>query len=844
MEHSVNDNVSRADQSDTPLLDTQGSKPGAPVEDSLTVGQANTTPRVRPRTLDGSKLGGEPSTAFATTRLVLNEARDATISSTTSPAAPPASPVAAIDATPLIAALPPVGTPDTSKAAHAAAATKRIGAITLTILIVCPLLIVASMAFLAFLWFSSRDNPTWRYIVVKDHLMTVVSGFGKVLETSLQFLVGTSCAMLASLLLEGFHVILRDVAAISATRTYGGSANLFMMLWKQIRGGGPPGTRNWYLILLCSLTTLVMLFSQTVTVILNTDIGLASLAGYQNTDSLAYGFRINETNIVVPASDYIEYHGSTWSKKPSVLPTFAEYSRPPVEQDGVSDTGVTLRAFLPYASQQIRQDLQSYSGRTTVIDTRVTCQVPDIQHVTVRAGDQLALIVEGGISATRKTPRLASDTFQWGPGDTSSTPPIIGSPIPISCIVPIGDVSKVAQKNRMVTSGWRSSLCQLPEGGTNATMFTGGLVSEFQDLAPLNMSDLWVSEASYNWGVAYLFLNVTEGSAYDWDAVVGAPANGSSGFAPPYYQERNEWRDYVFSNGNLILSTTLCYASFMTADLPVDITGSLNRFEPSMTFDFDSQTYIFPEVRAQMGQNASWSLSDRGILSLEPQRPSWLANSTDELPLLEPYIRDFANMKGPEQDGNDGNYSAVLLDKTTLTTETGALINPDPFFVAFFQDIVGNGGSVAFALQSMYTVMAGMAYYDQLAQFDAKGTVQRTSFVTVNAPVSWRGLLTVAIVVVLQVILITFLVVRFLAHCRYSMLGEIWPMIAQTTSPVTAELVGIAGSMTDEEVKGWLRRRSLANARVGLAVADGADEPGITDAAGSDGGRSTAKRHL
>jgi hypothetical protein len=38
--------------------------------------------------------------------------------------------------------------------------------------------------------------------------------------------------------------------------------------------------------------------------------------------------------------------------------------------------------------------------------------------------------------------------------------------------------------------------------------------------------------------------------------------------------------------------------------------------------------------------------------------------------------------------------------------------------ISLVQEIVQNGGSVAFALQSIITILAGVAYYDQLQQFN------------------------------------------------------------------------------------------------------------------------------
>lgn len=528
------------------------------------------------------------------------------------------------------------------------------------------------------------------------------------------------------------------------------------MLWKQGRGGGSHGFHGRVLMLLGSTTALILLFSQTATVLLNTDLDLARLHGYVVSESVPFGFRYNCTSSSNIPSAYIQRHSTMWSRRASTFPTFAEYSTRPVEQDGVSDTGATLRAFLPYSSQQTRQTIQSYTGPATVVDTRVTCQVPDIRHATVRVpfDSRLMLVVEGEISSTRQTPRLMNDSFQWPTPMTTDATPIIGLPIPIACTVVTGN-SDPSVQNPPPAPGWRSSLCQLAEGGSSNTMFAGGLVSEFQSQAPMNMSDLSVSEASYSWGVAYLALNVTRGVPYHWDAVLGDQGDSSNGFYPPAYQDRGEWRDFIFDKGKLVLSTALCYASFMTADILVEIHSSANRSEPSAAFDFQSKTYTFPEVREQLGQNTSQSQTDRGVLSLKPQRSSWLAESRDELPQKEPYIRDFANLHGPLQVGNDGNYTAILWDQGSSSSSlsdvgSAAYLYPDPFKISFYQDIVGTGGSVAFALQSLYTVLSGIAYYDQLPQFDNADTTHRTDFVTVNMPVRWREYVAVAAVAALH----------------------------------------------------------------------------------------------
>jgi hypothetical protein len=81
------------------------------------------------------------------------------------------------------------------------------------------------------------------------------------------------------------------------------------------------------------------------------------------------------------------------------------------------------------------------------------------------------------------------------------------------------------------------------------------------------------------------------------------------------------------------------------------------------------------------------------------------------------------------------------------------------------------GGSIAFALQSTITLLASMAYYDQLAQFDNSAPVQHTFFITANVLQHYRGFLAVMIVLAMHVLLVAYVVTWFARTLRYSMLG-------------------------------------------------------------------------
>jgi hypothetical protein len=140
--------------------------------------------------------------------------------------------------------------------------------------------------------------------------------------------------------------------------------------------------------------------------------------------------------------------------------TIAEYSEEPILIDGVDDTGMTLWAFLPFSSQDTRQNAEHCIGRTTVIDTRVTCQVPHLEDASIETpqGNQ-GLIPRGSFGATRQTPRLNNQTLQFEevalPQDLRR---IYDRIIPFVCYAPVengGFDTSILSKRR------RTSLCQM-----------------------------------------------------------------------------------------------------------------------------------------------------------------------------------------------------------------------------------------------------------------------------------------------------------------------------------------------------------------------------------------------
>ena len=138
-------------------------------------------------------------------------------------------------------------------------------------------------------------------------------------------------------------------------------------------------------VLLLFATTTLLQFSSTI-LLSDLDLGqLPSLAANRSASYdfayTAHGIPLPDANKSHPAQGYYHYtgrvtypiqlRGPTWSRNPPAFPAFAEYSRPISSPQGVDDTGVLLRAFLPFADAQSRESIRNYSGIAQVLDSRV-----------------------------------------------------------------------------------------------------------------------------------------------------------------------------------------------------------------------------------------------------------------------------------------------------------------------------------------------------------------------------------------------------------------------------------------------------------------------------------------
>lgn len=263
----------------------------------------------------------------------------------------------------------------------------RVGWQAASSLFVTVLAILAVVGFVTFLWFANMENTTWHRIMVEGWATRAVSISTLVLRLAIDVQAGIAAAMLAAVVIESSSVLLHAAAKVSTMRATNPQPRTLLELIPAMLGsrgtlGGLDCLGYSVVVLLLFTTSLALQFSSTV---LLSDLSLGQLSSLPLQRDSTYDFDYGSSDgmhMVAPGlglgksgmiSYPIQYRTPTWSRNPPSYPAFAEYSAevPPVE--GVDDTGVLLRAFLPFADAQSRETIRDYSGHAMVLDSRVRC---------------------------------------------------------------------------------------------------------------------------------------------------------------------------------------------------------------------------------------------------------------------------------------------------------------------------------------------------------------------------------------------------------------------------------------------------------------------------------------
>lgn len=698
----------------------------------------------------------------------------------------------------------------------------KLGLLAICALGIGLIFILASLGFLWFLWLAGDKNHVWRALVVRNWVNRTIALMSLTIRQSVSFHASAATAMIAALAIEHTTVLLLNLASVSTTRNANaGPYMLFWWVWKAFCFN-PGRWKTIYLPILVTILASTTILLQLTSFALLSDVDLVVVRGSSESKPMLTNFEYSQSGTIPVIT-----HGSTWSQQLQSYVSFAEYHEPPSNTlpDGVDDTGLTMRAFIPIVDQQARSMVASWEGLATVLDARTVCIRPTLLEPRVHFADESLALETGFILNSSaydpKTLGLESIAFPNASCPFGDCPEAVACMLPLTAVA--GNGSYVATQSQF--SQWRLAICQ-PSGAEAETLFV--LQSEFQTSGQETRRG---SVPNYSFGNAYLVVNVSSGSEAEWaEAVPGEDPNlgifrgaGTPPLAYSFHGQKNEWYDLIYSeDGKLNLSVSVCYTAFDTADLNVKIESSGNHSDLTPSWLVDTNSFDYGKIRAQLGQDADGSVSysrdlgARNIMSLE-KRDSWLPQP-DFGDYVIPshrvtetsWITDYANMAGSLQS-NTFNYAPgdnqtrimwQSFQLNDLWPEQMSYAYADTSLIDLVQEILQSGGPLSFAMQSIVTVLTEIAYYQQLQQLNGISNVTKSTYVLVSAPVKNRGLLAVSIVLGVHILVVfCFILPTFLQSTKISALGNAWQAVAQLNDPKLKPILDKTQLATDSEAE-------------------------------------------
>lgn len=543
-------------------------------------------------------------------------------------------------------------------------------------------------------------------------------------------------------------------------------------------------------ILFLAATTAVLQFSSTL---LLSDLHLGPLPSlsYPNKPYYDFAYALDgdaALNAAFGSSAYpypLQLRTSTWLRPAPAFPSFAEYAAPVPSQEGVDDTGVLLRAFLPFADAETRETIRNYTGTAFVLDSRVSCQRPKLSRLrltrTSNSNDSLVSSHYPAKLTGRLQPSFADVDRLWTPG-----------PVAFECGVLIRPEAL--------------SLCQI---STMYPMYdsysnNGGLLSEFWNLT-LDETTQAVESGHSMWSLPMI---VVQPSAISSQAMSTEIRDVKS---------NGVWTDIITEHQTWSIS--VCYSAWATADLNVDIHSDSTRKEPTIHWNDQQGYHTVPDVHMQMGEidSSAADPSTRGILQLA-RKESWFP-SEQNTPIIgiQPFVQEFVDVtndlltlcSNPPcsallPPGGDQSAAFYLHYVYNVNRAWTGMFPADLLASSLFHQTLdaNNGtGSLARAMSTLITTLSSMAYYDQMPQFAQSSNASQISFTKVLFPQSRLGFCVVIGCLAVHMTLILLVTVAFGLYSKHTLLGNHWQSIAQLRGPETDKLITRTNSSTDGEVK-------------------------------------------
>lgn len=260
---------------------------------------------------------------------------------------------------------------------------KPLGALLKLSAVISIISIAAAFGFISWMWWTPQHNHGWRKWVLANRLQASVTLSSAIIRTAVGTLAALATSMIASVAVEQRGIHLHALAQVSIARaSSSGPLSVGLLALRQSR----LDVVVRLIIILLVLSTVAVQFISTLLV---SDLKQSEIISFARAVPNSFSFGVGEESTIRNDSGFAlqaaiggdpSYY---WFRRPHSSETYAEHSEDPIDGEGVDDTGLTVRAFLPLQSSDTRELLFGFKGMARVTDSRVVCLRPNISNLTI-----------------------------------------------------------------------------------------------------------------------------------------------------------------------------------------------------------------------------------------------------------------------------------------------------------------------------------------------------------------------------------------------------------------------------------------------------------------------------
>ncbi len=654
--------------------------------------------------------------------------------------------------------------------------SQKLGIFNLLVLILGTLVIFAALAILIFVWFVSlryalknEQTPNlWNLIVKHSWTSRVVTLSSTVIRLVTATQLGIFTAIMAALVLEKAGAPRADLPKVSIMRCSNSGPNSFLLSIPSsiFRVSVLPYA---ILIVIAIIDAFALQFTSTF---LLSDFSVTQVVLRTTKQSTNFGLHevsVSNVDPVIPWAG-VNY----WLAAPTTYNRFAELRETGSNTAKYMDTGTSYRAFLPFRNTDDQNMVRSYSGPMTIVDTRVVCVQPTVSNISFDAWDN-----EDGAFPT------FSAMYDWS--NTNSD--ITGDgrfPQNVNCSIPTID--------QLYDNYWATSLCSI------SWVSLARLASAIPDPPSKTMPNGHTS--------VHVLVNAT-GWEGDWTRL----------------KEANETLEQVTSSttpwaqlksDNVTVSVSVCFFNPNPDNYKAAAQSIKDGNYSTIDWISKSATYNTSSVRTMFGvMDTSLTQEERGLLELTAP-DNWTGDGEDNLTKINTTVAVWDALGRTDNLHQNPNGGTSVQTTSTFNdrAQYGQAIHRT--HTAIVQATLQQTRNPALALQTLWTILMDMAYYDFLPQFDISAPAMYDISEARNIPTQWKAFAAVVGLICIHLMLVFLAVLMFLGT-EISLLGNSWQVIAQVVSTDTADLVHHSATSTDDEAMKYAKTSGFDNEIIRIA---------------------------